>query len=146
LALRRGIFAKMRASDRTTTTKHRPRPAFRPSDLYKIRLLVTAAGEHIPLLVECLTGLPLNRPNHYMLVVRRDRCQVSTMMKEQSVLCIVLAWAHHLGIDLHGLLDGGKGLDQVQLAGLGQRFSKTSLNTLFGQPDQMTFLLVRPLI
>jgi integrase len=81
-------------------------------------MLATTSGEHVPLLVDSRTGLPLNRPNQYMLAVRRDRCQVSTMMKEQSVLCIVLAWAHHIGIDLHGLLDAGKGLDRAQLAGL----------------------------
>lgn len=40
------------------------------------------------------------------------------MLKEQGVLRVVFTWAHHLGVDLHELLDAGKGLDQAQLGGL----------------------------
>ena len=126
-----------------TKSAHNPlRRSFRPSDLYKVRQLVTDSGEHFPLLVAADTGLPIVRPNWYVLVARRDRCQASTLAKEQGILCIILAWAHHAKVDLHELLDSGKAPDQAQLSGL-----IDTLRSDFGALSRAaTTSIIRPLV
>jgi integrase len=91
---------------------------FRPSDLYKIRLCTAATGEQIPLIIDAHSGLPVVRPNQFVLVSRRDRCQVGTLRGDLSDLTILLSWARHCNIDLDGLLDRGTGLDQVAVTSL----------------------------
>lgn len=62
----------MIAIRRTKSTGRPPRLRFQPSDLYKIRICKVATGEEIPLLVSGETGLPVVRPNQFILVARRE--------------------------------------------------------------------------
>jgi len=102
-------------------SKSNPKPsrvAFQPSDLYKIRICRASSGEQIPLLVGAETGLPLVRPNQFILVNRRDQCQVATLKGDLGVLSVVLSWAYHYGLNLDELCDRGSGLDQAAVASL----------------------------
>ncbi len=112
------IIVKMTALSRSKSCSSKRRPSFQPSDLYKIRVSVAATGEHIPLLVDAQTGLPIVRPNQFVLVVRRDRCQVATLKTDLAALSVVLAWAKSVALDLHDLFDRGAGLEQAQLVAL----------------------------
>jgi integrase len=64
------------------------------------------------------SGLPLLRPNQFILVARRDRCQVATLKADLGALALVLGWAHHYGVDLDELIESGRGLDQHAVVSL----------------------------
>jgi hypothetical protein len=108
----------MNAPSRSKKSSIVRKTPFQPSDLYKIRNAVTSSGEHRPLLTSAITGLPVLRVNQYMLVSRRDRCQVNTMKSELGALSILLSWADTEGIDLNAEVDRGIGLDQARIASL----------------------------
>ncbi len=118
VTLTHGIFVKMQPQTNVRPPMIRSILPFRPSDLYKVRRLVMSSGERVALVVDAQSGLPIARPNQYLLVVRRDRCQASTLTKEGAILCLVHAWARVHNVNLLDLLDGGKGLGQNELAGL----------------------------
>ena len=108
----------MKAPSRSKKSSLVRKTPFQPSDLYKIRSAVTSSGEHRPLLTSAISGLPVLRVNQYMLVSRRDRCQVNTMKSELRALSILLSWADTQGIDLNAEVDRGIGLDQAQIVSL----------------------------
>lgn len=91
---------------------------FRPSDLYKTRIAKATSGEQIPLLVAADSGLPVVRANQFVLVARRDRCQVATLKGDLAALAVVLGWAHQYGIDLDETIESGRGLDQASIVSL----------------------------
>ena len=106
-----------------------------------MRLVVSASGERVPLLVDTNSGLPLNRPNQFILVTRRDRCQVSTLSKELRILGIVLGWASKTALDLHAVLDSGKGLDHAQVTSLVE-----TLRCDFGDAAEDVIRMARPVV
>ena len=108
----------MHALPRLKTPSSRRHQSFQPSELYKIRISVAVTGEHIPLLVDAKTGLPIVRANQFVLVARRDRCQVATLKSDLSALSVLLAWAKTNGFDLHDALDRGASLEQARLVAL----------------------------
>jgi integrase len=118
LSLRHGIFVKMQPEMQFSKHVKRSNSTFRPSDLYRLRRLVMVSGERVGLIIDAETGLPVVRANQYLLVVRRDRCQASTLTKEAAILCLVHAWADVHNLELLELFDSGKGLGQNDLAGL----------------------------
>jgi len=87
----------MIALARTRSTSKVQVSAFQPCDLYKVRICAAPTGERIPLLVDAQSGLPVLRANQFILVARRDRCQVATLRSDLGVLTIVLGWARHQG-------------------------------------------------
>lgn len=103
---------------RSRSTRKASRIRFRPSELYKIRISRAASGEQIPLLVSAESGLPVVRPNQFILVARRDRCQVGTLKSDLGALSVALGWAHHYGIDLDEAIESGRGLDQHAVVSL----------------------------
>ena len=125
----------------TKSSLRRRSPVFRLSELYKVRLVVSASGERVPLLVDTNSGLPLNRPNQFILVTRRDRCQVSTLSKELRILGIVLGWASKTALDLHAVLDSGKGLDHAQVTSLVE-----TLRCDFGDAAEDVIRMARPVV
>lgn len=108
----------MIALSRSRSPSSPRKPSFQPSDLYKIRIAVATTGEHIPLLIDAHTGLPIARPNQFVLVARRDRCQAATLKSDLAALSVVLAWAKTSGLDLNDVLDRGAGLEQARLVAL----------------------------
>ena len=108
----------MTANPRTKPNAQPPRLRFQPADLYKTRICKAASGEEIPLLTSAETGLPVIRPNQFILVARRDRSQVSTLKGDLGVLAVLLSWAHHYDLDLDDTFDRGIGLDQTAVVSL----------------------------
>ena len=131
----------MNCETSTKSALRRRSPAFKLSELYKVRLVVSASGERIPLLVDAACGLPVNRPNQFILVTRRDRCQVSTLSKELRILGIVLGWASRNDLDLHTLLDNGKGFEHAQVTSLVE-----TLRGDFGDAAGYVILMTRPVV
>ncbi len=86
-------------------------PGSSPPIFTKTRLCKAATGEEIPLLVSAETGLPMVRPNQFILVARRDRSQAATLKADLGVLAVLLSWAHHYDLDLDDAIDRGSGLD-----------------------------------
>lgn len=108
----------MNEISRSRSSRRPARVRFQPSDLYKIRISRAINGEQIPLLVAADSGLPLVRPNQFILVARRDRCQVATLKGNLAALAVILGWAHHYGVDLDDAIDSGAGLDQAAIVSL----------------------------
>lgn len=114
LALLCPISVKMSTISLAKPARKLRSSAIRVADLYKIRNCIAATGEHIPFLIDALSGLPLARPNTYILVMRRDRCQSSTLRSDLDDLAILYAWAKSCDIDLDLEMDSGRGLSQAQ--------------------------------
>ena len=133
----------MSAVPRTKTVSQGRQSAFRPSDLYKTRICRATSGEHIPLLVGAESGLPVLRPNQFVLVARRDRSQVSTLKNDLAALAVVLSWARHRGTELDELVDRGSGLDQNSVASLVDALRSDYRNRRAGAK---VVSMVRPLV
>ncbi len=101
-----------------------------------------ASGEHIPLLVCAQTGLPVVRPNQFVLVARRDRCQVATLKSDLAALSVLLSWAKSSSFEVHDVLDRGVGLEQGRLTALIDAF-RTDYRK---QPYSKVVALHRPLV
>jgi hypothetical protein len=69
----------------------------------------------MPIIVDCRASAP-QAASHFMLVLRRDRCQVLTLMVEQSVLCIVLFCTPHRLRSTY-MLSESLGLDEAKTRG-----------------------------
>jgi integrase len=108
----------MTAIPRSKPTTRSPRLRFQPSDLYKTRICKAASGEEIPLLVSAESGLPVLRPNQFVLVARRDQAQISTLKGDLGSLAVLLSWAHHYALDLEEAIDRGSGLDATAIVSL----------------------------
>lgn len=108
----------MNKVSRSRSSRRPARVRFQPSDLYKVRISRAVNGEQIPLLVAADSGLPVVPPNQFILVARRDRCQVATLKGDLAALAVILGWAHHYGVDLDEAIDSGAGLDQAAIVSL----------------------------
>lgn len=90
----------------------------RPSELYKVRSLMTQGGERIPLIVDAQSGLPMTKPNQYMLRDRRARCETATLEKELRHIALVYTWATARRIDLEVRLNSSDGLSPSEISDL----------------------------
>lgn len=75
---------------------------------YSVRIIKDSSGERVPFLLK--DGLPVLQANLWRLLMRRGRCQSSTLGRELLEVSYLYRWADEKGIDLVARMDSGMGI------------------------------------
>lgn len=102
------------AVERATDDRTQRREA--PSN-YAVRTCVCENGERLPLIVD-RSGLPVSMPNHYSLLVRRQRLQPSSLAEELATIASLHDWADRRRLDVEERVNDGNGLTPREMESL----------------------------
>ncbi len=94
----------------------RGKPPIEPSN-YSVRTCLCENGERLPLVVD-RSGLPVPMPNHYGLLVRRQRLQPSSLAEELATIASLHDWADRRRIDIDERINDGNGLTPREMEAL----------------------------